>query len=155
MTRRGVRIAGARSSSHPPPVQDEPDGEHVELVVLPRAANPDRCPVTALQHWRDVAGITDGPLLRPVGKNNQASLRPLNPESVKTLVQRVVARAGLDPAQYSAHSLRAGFVIYAHLRGASDRAIAHQTRHRSLATLGGYVRIHQAWTDDAATIPGL
>ena len=36
-------------------------------------------------------------------------------------------------------------------RGAADRAIAHQTRHRSLATLGAYVRIQQAWTDNAAT----
>jgi len=44
---------------------------------------------------------------------------------------------------------------YAHLRGASDRAIAHQTRHRFLATLGGYVRIPQAWTDNAATSLGL
>lgn len=117
-------------------------GEHVELVVLHRAAHPDRCPATALQRWRNLAGITDGPLLRPVGKNNQAAPRPLNPESVNTLVQQAVARAGLDPTRYSAHSLRAGFVTYAHLRGASDRAIADQTRHRSLATLGGYVRIH-------------
>lgn len=58
-------------------------------------------------------------------------------------------------AAYSAHSLRAGFVTYAHLRGASDRAIAHQTRHRSLATLGTYVRIHEAWADNAATQLGL
>ena len=48
-----------------------------------------------------------------------------------------------------------GFVTYAHLRGASDRAIAHQTRHRSLATLGMYVRIHEAWEDNAATMLGL
>ena len=41
------------------------------------------------------------------------------------------------------------------LRGATDRAIAHQSRHRSLATLGGYVRIHNAWTDNAATSLGL
>jgi site-specific recombinase XerD len=81
--------------------------------------------------------------------------RPLHPESVNTLIQNAVARAGLDPTPYSAHSLRAGFVTYAHLRGASDRAIAHQTRHRSLATLGGYVRIHTAWTDNAATPLGL
>jgi len=67
-----------------------------------------------------------------------------------------VHRAGLDaPASYSAHSLRAGFVAYAHLRGASDRAIAHQTRHRSLATLGAYIRIHEAWRDNAATQLGL
>src|SRR3954454_95006 len=26
-------------------------GEHAEVVVLPRAGNPDRCPVTALEHW--------------------------------------------------------------------------------------------------------
>jgi hypothetical protein len=54
-------------------------------------------------------------------------------------------------AANSAHSLRAGFVTPAHLRGATDRAIAHQTRHRSLATLSGYVRIHTAWDDNAAT----
>jgi hypothetical protein len=46
---------------------------------------------------------------------------------------------------------KAGFVTYAHLRGASDRAIVHQSRHRSLATIGAYVRIHEAWEDNAAT----
>jgi hypothetical protein len=51
--------------------------------------------------------------------------------------------------------LRAGFVTFAHLRGASDRAIAHQTRHRSLATLGAYVRVETAWQDNAATQLGL
>jgi hypothetical protein len=49
----------------------------------------------------------------------------------------------------------AGFVTWAHLRGASDRAIAHQTRHRSLATLSQYVRVQQAWTDNAANGLGL
>ena len=79
----------------------------------------------------------------------------MNPSSVNVLVQQAAARANLDPAAYSAHSLRAGFVTYAHLRGASDRAIAHQTRHRSLATLGQYVRVAQAWDDNAATPLGL
>ena len=130
-------------------------GEHVEVVVLPRAGNPDRCPVVALERWCALAGVADGPLLRPVAKSNTAAPRALNPDSVNTLVQQAVTRAGLDPARYSAHSLRAGFVTYAHLRGASDRAIAHQTRHRSLATLGGYVRVQQAWTDNAATSLGL
>ncbi|MCA0252604.1 MAG: tyrosine-type recombinase/integrase [Actinobacteria bacterium] len=129
-------------------------GEQVELVVLPRAGNPDRCPVIAIQRWLELAGIVDGPLLRPVSKSNTALPRRLNPESINTLVQQAVSRGGLDPARYSAHSLRAGFVTYAHLRGASDRAIAHQTRHRSLATLGAYVRVQQAWTDNAATVLG-
>ena len=130
-------------------------GEHVELVVLPRAGNPARCPVTALTTWLQAAGITAGPVFRSVGKNNKPGTRPLHPESVNDLIQQAITRAGLDPAAYSAHSLRAGFVTYAHLRGASDRAIAHQTRHRSLATIGAYIRVQHAWTDNAATSLGL
>jgi site-specific recombinase XerD len=130
-------------------------GTQPELVVLPRAGHPGRCPVTALHAWLDAAGISEGPVLRPVSKGNRPLPRHLHPESVNTLIQAAVARATLDPVPYSAHSLRAGFVTYAHLRGASDRAIAHQTRHRSLATVGTYVRIHEAWTDNAATQLGL
>lgn len=130
-------------------------GEETELVVLPRARHVEHCPVTALLTWYEAAGITDGPALRPVSKGNRALDRALHPESVNDLVRAAVARAGLDTARYSAHSLRAGFVTYAHLRGASDRAIAHQTRHRALASVGTYVRIHEAWTDNAATQLGL
>jgi len=54
----------------------------------------------------------------------------MNPASVNVLVQQAAARAGLDPAASSADSLRAGFVTHPQLRGATDRAIAHQTRHQ-------------------------
>ena len=108
-----------------------------------------------MSRWRAFARIEGGPLFRPVGRSNTAGAGRLHPDSVNVLVQRAVARAGIDPARYSAHSLRAGFVTYAHLRGASDRAIAHQTRHRSLATLGSYVLVQQARTDKAATGLGL
>lgn len=130
-------------------------GAHAELVVLPRAGHPTRCPVTALRAWLDAAGICEGPVLRPVSKGNRPLPRRLHPESVNGLVQAAVYRVDPDATGYSAHSLRAGFVTYAHLRGASDRAIAHQTRHRSLATVGTYVRIHEAWADNAATQLGL
>jgi integrase len=66
----------------------------------------------------------------------------LSAQTVNYLVQGAIKRAGIDPLPYSAHSLRPGFVTYAHFRGTSDRAIAHQTRHRSMATLEQYVRIH-------------
>ncbi len=126
-------------------------GTEPELVVVPRGVNLRRCAVHALEEWTELARVRTGPVFRGVTKANRASARALHPESINQVVQAAVARAGLDPARYSAHSLRAGFVTYAHLRGASDRAIAHQTRHRSLATLGAYVRVHEAWDDNAAT----
>ncbi|TNM60422.1 site-specific integrase [Streptomyces sp. NP160] len=130
-------------------------GSRAELVVLPRAGNPDRCPVLALQRWLELADITEGPVFRGVTKANRPAQRRLHPESVTTLVKGALARTGAPTTGYSGHSLRAGFVTYAHLRGSSDRAIAHQTRHRSMASLGGYVRVSHAWTDNAATALGL
>lgn len=62
-------------------------------------------------------------------------------------------RPGSRP--YNAYSLRAGFVTYAHLRGASDQTSAYPTRHRSIGTVGTDIRIHEAWTDIAATMLGL
>jgi site-specific recombinase XerD len=130
-------------------------GEQTELVVLPHANRRTRCAVTALRDWLDAAGITEGPVLRKVSRGNRVLDRAMHPESINDLVQAAAARAELPGGPYSAHSLRAGFVTYSHLRGASDRAIARQTRHRSLATLGAYVRVETAWDDNAATQLGL
>lgn len=95
-------------------------GEHAELVVLPRGTKPGRCPVTVLQEWIQAAAATAGPTFRPVSKGNRALPRRLSAGAINALVQQAVARASLG-GDYSAHSLRAGFVTYAHLRGASDR----------------------------------
>ena len=131
-------------------------GDTHELVVLPRATNPTRCPVTTLQTWLQLAGITAGPVFRAVSKGNRALDRRLTASAVNDILHTAVAAAGLeDPNSYSAHSLRAGFVTYAHTRGATDHAIAHQTRHRSLSSVGTYIRTDTAWDDNAATQLGL
>lgn len=90
-------------------------------------------------------------MLSKVSTGTRTLARPLHPESVNDLLQAAVARAGL----YTAHSLRARFVSYAYLRGAFDWAVTPHTRHRSLASVGRYVQIHQAWEDNAATMLGL
>lgn len=131
-------------------------GDAHEIVVLPRASNPARCPVTTLHTWLQLAGITEGPVFRAVSKGNRALDRRLTAAAVNDVLQRAVQAAGLDdPESYSAHSLRAGFVTYAHTRGATDHAIAHQTRHRSLSSVGTYIRTDTVWDDNAATQLGL
>ncbi|OLM28654.1 putative integrase [Pseudonocardia sp. Ae717_Ps2] len=130
-------------------------GEQTELVVLPYASHPDACPVRALDAWLELSEITDGPLLRRVSTGNRPAPTGLHRASVNRRITELAAAAGLGDEGYSPHSLRAGFVTWAHLRGASDREIAAQTRHRSLVSVGGYVRVQSAWSSNAATNMGL
>lgn len=132
-------------------------GELLELVVLPRSPRPERCPVRAITDWLQLAKISREdhaatPLLRAVSKGNRALTRGLSPAASNVLVQQAIARAGIDPTGYSAHSLRAGFVTFADLAGAPAHAIMHQTRHRSAQSITGYIRLEDAWRHNAATM---
>ena len=49
-------------------------------------------------------------------------------------------RAGLDPALFSGHSLRSGFLTGAAEAGASVFKMMEVSRHRSVDTLRSYVR---------------
>ena len=90
-------------------------------------------------------------VFRPVHRNSTTvAKRGMSEAAINNAVQRACMRS-CPSSSYSAHSLRAGFATYASQRGASDRAIAHQTRHRSLASLDQYIRMDSAWTDNAAT----
>lgn len=131
-----------------------------DTVVLPRSRTPQHCPVAQLQAWLDAAGITAGPLFRgttPRGNRLAGGQGRLAGARINGIVHDALRRLHLDPdaAGYSAHSLRAGFVTFAAARGASDRAIARQTRHRDLANVAVYTRHESAWTDNAATTLGL
>ncbi len=125
-----------------------------QLVVLPYASRTERCPVTTTREWFEETGIRAGPVFRAVHRNG-TSVRTggMSQAAINNAVQRACVHALGDVGKiYSAHSLRAGFATYASQRGASDRAIAHQTRHRSLASLDDrYIRTESAWVENAAT----
>jgi site-specific recombinase XerD len=136
-----------------------------QLVVLPHSSRAEHCPVASLHAWLEAAGISEDLdegseherrpafVFRPVHRNGTTvATRGMSVAAINNAVQRACLRSGVkDAGSYSAHSLRAGFATYASQRGASDRAIAHQTRHRSLASLDQYIRMESAWTDNAAT----
>jgi integrase len=68
-------------------------------------------------------------VFRPVHRNGTTvAARGMSVAAINNAVQRACVRALVpDARSYSAHALRAGFATYASQRGASDRAIAHQT----------------------------
>jgi hypothetical protein len=86
-------------------------------------------PVEAVQTWLAAAEINDGPVFRPV--------------------KRYAELAGLDPALFAGHSLRAGFLTSAAEAGASVFKMMAVSRHRSVDTLQSYVRSADAFKDHA------
>jgi len=118
------------------------EGEGAEIAV-PRGRSPETCPVTALEQWLTVAGITAGPLFRKVNRGGVVETARLVPDAVRQILIKRAARAGLQGTlaePVSPHGLRAGFVTTAYRNGVPDEEIMGHTRHRSLTTMRSYVR---------------
>ena len=99
------------------------------------------CPVAALKEWGDAGGISEGAVFRPIRKGDNVQNGCLTDRSVANIVKAHAARAGLDPSSFSGHSLRAGFLTSAAKRGANLFKMMETSRHKSLDTLRGYVRV--------------
>ncbi|HLS79765.1 MAG TPA: site-specific integrase [Nocardia sp.] len=95
------------------------------------------------------------PLLPTISRHGHIGDRPMSGRAVAELVKRYAARAGLDPALFSGHSLRAGFATQAALGGAGDREIMRQGRWANPRTVHGYIRTADPLQDNAVTKLGL
>ena len=105
--------------------------------------------VEAVAAWREAAGITTGPLLRSLRKGGGVSVQGLSTKSVGEIVKAYAGRVGLDPAEFGGHSLRAGFLTSAAEAGASVFKMMEVSRHKSLETVKGYVRMAELFKDHA------
>lgn len=123
-------------------------------VGIPFGSTPITCPVRALQSWIDAAG-GQGPLFRRVSKAGRVLPGRLSDKAVARIIKQRAARAGLDPAQFSGHSLRAGLATAAARAGVSERAIMRHTGHKSLATLRTYIREGSLFLENPAAKVGL
>ncbi|KMO13894.1 site-specific integrase, partial [Methylobacterium platani] len=125
-------------------------------------------PVALLRDWLDAAGITEGPVFRPVSRSgrvrkggqaarvseggeiphpsddagvaNLATPPRLTTQAVADIVKRYATAAGLDASTFGAHSLRAGYITTAAERGADLARIMDQSGHRDTRTVVGYIR---------------
>ena len=109
------------------------------------------CPVAALRAWLDAAEITEGPLFRAIRRGGHVQAARLTDRSVANILKQHAERAGLDPEQFSGHSLRAGFLTSAAKRGASLFKMMATSRHRSTDTLVSYVRDQELFMDHAGS----
>jgi len=108
------------------------------------------CPILAVEGWLAVSGIGEGPIFRPVNRHGHVAAERLSGEAVSLVVKERVAAAGMDPAGFSGHSLRAGFATSAAQAGVSSLKIRAQTGHASDAMLARYIRDGELFADNAA-----
>lgn len=118
-----------------------------QVIAIPHGAI--ACPVAAFKAWIEAAGITNGPIFRPIAKGERLQDSRLTDRSIAKIVKAHAARVGLDPTLFSGHSLRSGFLTSAAARGASIFKMADQSRHKSMDTLRGYVRDAEIFKDHA------
>ena len=95
-------------------------------------------PVEALKAWLEAAGIASGPVFRAIDRWGAIGVSALDGQSVNAIVKRRSALAGLDPADYSAHGLRSGYLTEAARRGVPLPEAMRQSRHRSVQQAAAY-----------------
>lgn len=108
------------------------------------------CPIIALHEWLEHAGIIEGPIFRSVNRHGHIGTQTITPQSIALVVKERARAVGLDPTQYSGHSLRAGLVTSAAQAGISSWKIRQQTGHKSDAMLLRYIRDANIFVDNAA-----
>jgi site-specific recombinase XerD len=126
----GVRVTIRRSKT-------DQEGEGYTISV-PRGTK--LRPMQAIETWLEVSRIREGPLFRPIGKGGRLLAARLTDRSVAAIVKASAARAGLDAASFSGHSLRAGFVTAALEAGADVLNVMDVTRHKKVDSLKVYDR---------------
>lgn len=139
-------------------------GERVGMSLLIRGSKTDQYgegakiaipegelirPVWRLRRWLALSGIDRGPVFQTMRRGGRLLGRALSHSDTPRLVKRYVSAIGLDPADYSAHSLRAGFVTSAAAHHARLDKIMEVTRHKSTEMVLRYIRQADAFEDHA------
>jgi integrase len=97
-------------------------------------------PVRVLRDWLAFRGDWEGPLFCRVQTGDVVKRRPISGEALAESVKRAIASAGIDPARYGAHSLRAGAITASAGLGRSDQEIMGLSGHASAKVMRMYVR---------------
>ena len=96
----------------------------------------------AMQDWLTVSGIKEGALFRRIRRGGHLG-EPLAAAAVRDIVKERCVMAGIE-GEFSAHSLRAGFVTEAGKQNMSLPETMAMTGHQSVATVMGYFRAESA-----------
>ncbi|WP_448678412.1 site-specific integrase [Delftia acidovorans] len=104
----------------------------------------------ALADWLRAAAIQEGSIFRRIRKGGHVG-EPLSPAAVRDIVKQRCALAGVE-GDFSAHSLRSGFVTEAGRQNVPLPDTMALTGHSSVNTVLGYFRADSALSNRAARL---
>lgn len=105
----------------------------------PVAAQRDKsiCPAAALLRWREACGRAEYVFVGTVYQTDRVTQKRLTPQVVDMMVKREARRAGVT-GEYSAHSLRSGFVTLMRRNRVADQHTKRVTGHKTQKMLDHY-----------------
>lgn len=127
---------------------------------IPFGGRASTCPVRALDAWLQARAklrpneAQTGPLFVAYSAGGMTA-KSLSDQSVNSLVKNTLLKSGIDPKDYSGHSLRAGFVTSAAKAGKRLDIIMRQTGHKQVNTVMRYIRHVKLFEENPADGLGL
>lgn len=115
------------------------EGKKLEYVNIPYGSDPSLCAIIYLKKWLDVTQIQSGHLFLAVDQWENL-LEPIKGRAIAKVIKKYCTQVGLDPKDFSAHSLRAGCITYLLERGVSIEVVADHARHKKIDTTRLYDR---------------
>jgi site-specific recombinase XerD len=100
------------------------------------------CPVRATKAWLKASRIESGALFRQVDRHGHIKGR-ISGRHLANLVKSTLAMAGFEPGNYSAHSLRSGYITASDEQQVPEHLVRQQTGHRSKLQREDYVRVER------------
>ena len=112
-----------------------------QVKVFPYRKTADVCPVRSLLVWKEIN--TSPFIFVSIDKHGNLKDRALSGADIYRIVKQYFGH------EFSAHSLRAGFVTEAAAKGANYSEIQQQTGHKDINTVRKYTRFTDAWEGNA------
>lgn len=108
----------------------------------------------ALMHWLQESGIKSGPIFTGCRKGGVVTVKALSDKQISRIIKSRCEKAGYNPHEYTAHSLRSGFVTESGKRGKPIGDVMAMTGHKSLKEIMRYYKTGDILNNSAAYLAG-
>ncbi len=98
------------------------------IKAIPYFKNKEYCPVLKLKDWINYKNLKYG------------KVYDISDKSVSLILKKYASLTGLDPNNYSGHSLRSGFATSVAEAGAEERTIMAMTGHKTAQMVRRYIK---------------